>query len=67
MPLLAHTVHLMNKADNVMGPWITNTVHDYVNHKLYNRYAILKDGLHPKNSLKDKWAKFFTDAIVKNL
>ena len=52
MPILAHTVNFINRADNVVGPWITNTVHDYVNHKLYNRYAKLQDGLHPSTALK---------------
>ena len=66
MPLLAHTVNLINESSNVIGPWITGTVHDYVNHKLYNRYARLKDGLHPTDLTKEVWAKKFVLAIMKN-
>ena len=60
MPLLAHTVNFINRTDNLVGQWITGTIHDYVNHKLYNRYAKLKE------VIKTKWSKKFTDAIVKN-
>ena len=67
MPILAHTINLINRDDNTTGPWITGTVHDYVNHKLYNRYAKLYDGLHPTECLRKKWAKLFTDSIVKNM
>ena len=65
MPLLAHTVNLINQAENVIGPWVTGTVHNYVNHKLYNRYAKLKDGLHPTDYTKEAWAKKFAQAIVR--
>ena len=41
MPILAHTLNFINRSDAVKGPWITNTIHDFVNHKLYNRYAKL--------------------------
>ena len=67
MLVLAHTINFINRADNVTGPWLTGTVHDYVNHKQYNRYAKLKDGLHPRNELKSKWAKLFTDSFLKNV
>ena len=67
MPLLAHTLNFINRANHMTGPWITNTIHDYVNHKLYNRYAKLHDGLHPTVSLRKKWSKLFVNAIVKNL
>ena len=66
MPILAHTVNFINKAEELVGPWITGSIHDYKNHKLYHRYAKLKDGLHPRDALKDVWAGKFTKAIVKN-
>ena len=66
MPILAHTVNLFNLAENVIGPWITGTVHGYINHKLYHRYAKLKDGLHPSDHTKNVWEKKLKDSIVKN-
>ena len=53
-------MNFINRTDNLVGPWITGTIHDCVNHKLYNRYAKLKE------VIKTKWSKKFTDAIVKN-
>ena len=37
MPLLANTVNCINRENELYSPWITNTVHDFLNHKLYNR------------------------------
>ena len=67
MPIIAHTINLINRDDMVIGPWITGTIHDYVNHKLYTQYAKLYDGLHPRENLKTIWAKRFAEAIVKNV
>ena len=67
MPILAHTVNLINRDENLKSPWITGTIHNYVNHKLYHRYAKLHDGLHPTEITITKWAQLFTEAIVKNM
>ena len=63
MPLLAHTINFINKADDLVGPWLTGTVHDYVNKKLYNRYGKLVDGLHPTSQTQTKWANLFGKSI----
>ena len=67
MPILVHAINFINKSSNVMGPWITGSIHDYVNHKLYSRYAKLKNGLHPTESTRNVWAKRFVEAIIKNV
>ena len=66
IPMLANTTNCINKENDVYSPWIANTVHEYVNHKLYNKYRKLKDGLHPSSQTLTKWAKLFSDAIVMN-
>ena len=35
MPILAHTLNLVNSDENLIGPWMTKVVHYWVNHKLY--------------------------------
>ena len=30
MPILAHTINFINKADGLVGPWLTATIHDFV-------------------------------------
>ena len=67
LPILSHTINLINRDDEVKGPWITSTIHDFVNHRQYNKYAKLKDGLHPHDTTKAKWAKLFVDSILKNI
>ena len=66
MPLLAHTINFVNRADNLVGPWLTSTVHDFVNRKLYNRYGKLRDGLHPNDQTQEKWAGLFVRSIYTN-
>ena len=66
MPILAHTINFINRADNLVGPWLTGTVHDFVNGKLYNRYGKLRDGLHPSEHTQSKWAKLFVKSIITN-
>ena len=66
MPILAHTINFINKADNVVGPWLTATVHDYVNGNLYSRYGKLRDGLHPSNEMQEKWARLFVKSFRTN-
>ena len=45
MPLLAHTINCINRNEKLFSPWLTNTIHEFVNHKLYHKYAKLRDGL----------------------
>ena len=66
MPILAHTINFVNKADNLVGPRLTGTVHDFVNRKLYNRYGKLIDGLHPTHPTQKKWANLFAKSICTN-
>ena len=66
MPILLHTINLINRDDEFKSPWITGSVHNYVNRKQYNRYANLRDGLHPHKATKVKWAKLFTNSIIEN-
>ena len=66
MPILAHTINFINRAENVLGPWLTGTIHDFVNNKLYNRYGKLRDGLHPSTQTQEKWAKLFAKSMYTN-
>ena len=66
MPILAHTINFVNRADGLIGPWLTCTVHDFVNGNLYNRYGKLRDGLHPSLQTQKKWAKLFVKSIHTN-
>ena len=66
MPILAHTIHFINRADNLVGPWLMSTVHDYVNNTLYNRYGKLKDSLHPSVHTQEKWDKLFAKSMLSN-
>ena len=59
MPILAHTINFIDKAEDLVGPWLTSTIHDYVNKVLYNRYGKLRDCLHPNVQMQEKWAKLF--------
>ena len=66
MPILAHTINYINRADRVVGPRLANTVHEVENNRQHNRYSKLGDGLHPTDRTKAKWAKLFADSIWKN-
>ena len=67
MPLLAHTLNLVNSDENLIGPWITKIVHYWLNHKQYNAYGKLCDGIHYSEQTKRIIAKKIVESIKKNL
>ena len=66
MPILAHTINLINMEDHLISPWLTKIVHYWTNHKLYS-YGKLRDGLHYTDNTKLTVAKRMYDAILKFL
>ena len=67
MPLLAHTLNLVNEDESLVGPWLTKIVHYYTNHKQYNAYGKLTDGLHFSKETKRVVARKIIDSICKNI
>ena len=67
MPILAHTLNLINRENQLISPWLTKIIHYRVNHKLYNAYGKLTDGVHYSESMKSTVAKRLLEAILKNL
>ena len=67
MPILAHTLNLVNADDNTIGPWLTKIVHYWVNHKQYNAYGKLSDGVHYSKQTKHVVAKRIVESILKNI
>ena len=67
MPLLAHTINLINEESHLISQWLTKIVHYRVNHKQYNAYGKLSDGPHFHPSTSMIVAKRMNEAIYKFL
>ena len=67
MILLNKAIASMNMDTNSLSPWILDTVHYYVRHRIIHKYDKLYDGLHPTPTLRYIWAKKLLVAICRNL
>ena len=67
MPILAHSLNLVNMDSNVIGPWLTKIIHYWTNHKLYNAYSKLRDGVHFTTHTTKVVAKRIAESILKNM
>ena len=57
----------LNTDTHSLSPWILDTVHYYVRHKVIHKYTKLYDGLHPTPTLRYTWTKKILVSICKNL
>ena len=67
MPILAHSLNLINSEDQLVSPWLTKIIYFRTNQKLYNTYGKLRDGLHYSDLTKKTVAKRTLEAILKFL
>ena len=66
VPLLNAAIDSINMNAEVVGPWLTDTVHSWTNGRRIQKYKRLSDGLHPSEDKCLLWAKKISKAIVKN-
>ena len=67
LPILNAAIDAQNMAENVIGPWLCDTIHSNINGRLVQKYKRLPDGVHPDELTRALWAKKFAKAIKSNL
>ena len=67
LPLLNIAINSMNIASNIVGPWLSDTVHSNINGRYICKYKRLPDGLHPDSKTCELWAKKYIKAISDNM
>ena len=66
IPILNHSINLLNKESQVVSPWLQTSVHCQVKNKIIHKYRRLYDGIHPTPETSIIWAKELAKAIDKN-
>ena len=63
---LNRAIQSINTDCDAVGPWLGQTVHAVIHHKLHHKYRKLPDGLNPDQTTLKEWAKIVVKTIVKN-
>ena len=67
IPLLNHSINILNHETMVKSPYIMSTIHVIRKHKRSTKYGLLPDGIHPSEDLELLWVQLILKSLEPNI
>ena len=67
IPILNHSINILNHESMVKSPYLMSTVHALKKHRRVAMYGFLNDGIHLNTNLLNTWAKLIVKSLEPNL